>query len=124
MFQGLLLPLCVSTHSGALGAAPHVPNTEEPPVLGVGTGLRCGPNVFLPDHSLLGAPFPVQQDSCVSLFVKHLFKGRRGGSGVEHLPSVQGVTLESRDRILRRAPCMEPASPSACVSAPLSLCLS
>ena len=37
-------------------------------------------------------------------------------------PSAQGVILEIQDRILRRAPCMEPASPSACVSA--SLCVS
>ena len=38
-------------------------------------------------------------------------------------PAAQGVILETRDRVLRRrAPCMEPASPSAGVSA--SLCLS
>ena len=36
-------------------------------------------------------------------------------------PSVQGVILETQDRVLHRAPCMEPASPSACVSASLSL---
>ena len=36
-------------------------------------------------------------------------------------PSAQGVILETRDRVPRRAPCMEPASPSACVSASLSL---
>ena len=36
------------------------------------------------------------------------------------LPSAQGVILESRDRVPRRAPCMEPASPSACVCASLS----
>ena len=39
-------------------------------------------------------------------------------------PSAQGVTLETRDRVPRQAPCMEPASPSACVSASLSDCLS
>ena len=37
-------------------------------------------------------------------------------------PSAQGLILESRDRVPRRAPCMEPASPSACVS--VSLCVS
>ena len=37
-------------------------------------------------------------------------------------PSAQGMILESRDQVPRRAPCMEPASPSACVSA--SLCVS
>ena len=36
-------------------------------------------------------------------------------------PSAQGVILETRDRVPRQAPCMEPASPSACVSASLSL---
>ena len=40
------------------------------------------------------------------------------------LPSSQGVILETWDRVLRWAPCMEPASPSACVSASLSLSLS
>ena len=31
-------------------------------------------------------------------------------------PSAQGVILETRDRVPRRASCVEPASPSACVS--------
>ena len=39
------------------------------------------------------------------------------------LPSAQGVILEARDRVPRQAPCMEPASPSACVSASLSFCV-
>ena len=46
--------------------------------------------------------------------------GRLGGSEVEHVPSAQGIILETRDRVPRRAPCTEPASPSACVSASLS----
>ena len=37
-------------------------------------------------------------------------------------PSVQGVILETWDRVLHQAPCMEPASPSTCVSA--SVCVS
>ena len=44
------------------------------------------------------------------------------GSEVEHLPLAQGMILGSQDRVLHWAPCMEPASPSACVSA--SLCVS
>ena len=48
--------------------------------------------------------------------------GHLGGLAVWCLPSAQGAILESQDRVLRRAPCMEPASPSACVSA--SLCVS
>ena len=40
-------------------------------------------------------------------------------------PPAQGVILEPRDRVPRRAPCMEPASPSACacVSGTLSVSL-
>ena len=40
------------------------------------------------------------------------------------LPSAQGVILEIWDRVPSQAPCMEPASPSACVSASHSLSLS
>ena len=49
-------------------------------------------------------------------------EGYLGGSAVEHLPLTQGMILKSLDRVPRRAPCMEPASPSACISA--SLCVS
>ena len=47
---------------------------------------------------------------------------RLGGSVVEHLPSAEGVIPGSWDRVPHRAPCREPASPSAYVSA--SLCAS
>ena len=47
--------------------------------------------------------------------------GYPGGSVVECLPSAQGVILESQDRVPHRVPCMEPASPSAYVSASLSV---
>ena len=49
-------------------------------------------------------------------------EGHLGGSVVEHLPSAQGMILESWDQVPHRVPCMEPASPSAYVSASLSLC--
>ena len=49
------------------------------------------------------------------------YLGSLGGSMVERLPLAQGMILESWDRVPHRAPCMEPASPSACVSASLSL---
>ena len=39
-------------------------------------------------------------------------------------PLVQGLILETRDRVPCQASCMKPASPSACVSASLSLCVS
>ena len=35
------------------------------------------------------------------------------------LPAAWGVILEIQDRVLHWAPCMEPASPSPCVSASL-----
>ena len=41
-------------------------------------------------------------------------------SGLAPPRSAQGVILETWDRVPRRAPCMEPASPSACVSASLT----
>ena len=39
-------------------------------------------------------------------------------------PSAQGLILEAQDQVLNWAPCVEPASPSACVSASLSVSLS
>ena len=55
------------------------------------------------------------------LWLKTKRSGCLGGSVLEHLPLAQGVILGSRDRVPHQAPCMEPASPSACVSASLSL---
>ena len=40
------------------------------------------------------------------------------------LPSAQGVTMGTRDRVPRPAPCMRPASPSARVSPSLCVCMS
>ena len=48
--------------------------------------------------------------------------GQPGWLGSLALPSAPRPDLETRDRVPRRAPCMEPASPS--VSLPLSLSLS
>ena len=53
---------------------------------------------------------------------KEVRQGHLGGSAIEHLPLAQGVILESQDRVPHQAPCMRPASLSACVSA--SLCVS
>ena len=50
-------------------------------------------------------------------------EGHLGGSAVEHLPSAEGVILESWDGVPHVAPCVGPASPSACVSAFLSVSL-
>ena len=46
--------------------------------------------------------------------------GLLGGSAVEHLSLAQGTILELQDQVLHQASCMDPASPSACVSASLS----
>ena len=55
------------------------------------------------------------------LFKKIGGGGSLGGSEVWRLPLAQGMILESRDQVPRRASGMEPASPSSCVSASLSL---
>ena len=70
---------------------------------------RAGPLIFLTEISLI--------------LSKRQHEGIPGGSAVGCLPSAQGVILESRDRVPHRAPCMESASPSACVSAYLSVSL-
>ena len=54
--------------------------------------------------------------------IKNSTQGCLGGSAVERLPSARDMILETWDRVPRRAPCMEPASPPACVSA--SVCVS
>ena len=73
----------------------------------------------------------LKECSTFELFIydRHTFKilfiyllGGLGGSAVERLLLVQGMILDSRVRVLLWAPCMEPASPSAWVSA--SLCVS
>ena len=46
-----------------------------------------------------------------------------GGSVVECLPLAQGMIPGSWDGVPHQAPCMEPASPSAYVSASLSVSL-
>ena len=61
----------------------------------------------------------VSVDNCRKL--KQVMWASLGGSAVWHLPLAQGLILESRDRVPHWAPCMGPASPSACVSASFSL---
>ena len=55
---------------------------------------------------------------------KSCLEGCLGGSADEHLPLAQVVIPGSWDRVLRQAPHKESASPSAYVSASLSLCMS
>lgn len=56
--------------------------------------------------------------------LKLICMGHLGGSVVGHLPSAQGMLLEFLDPVPHRAPFMEPASPSAYVSASHSVCVS
>ena len=58
---------------------------------------------------------------CLCIYFKD-FRGSLGGSAVECLPLAQGVILETWDGVPHQAPCREPASLSAYVSA--SLCIS
>ena len=46
-----------------------------------------------------------------------------GCSAVGCLPLAQGVVPASWDQVARRAPCVEPASPSAYISASLCVCI-
>ena len=55
--------------------------------------------------------------------MKTMSWGHLGGSVVEHLPSAQGVIQDFWDQVPHRAPCLEPASASAYVSASLCVCL-
>ena len=50
-------------------------------------------------------------------------EGSLGGSAVEHLSLAQSMIPGSWDQVPHQAPCKEPASPSACVSASLSVSL-
>ena len=50
-------------------------------------------------------------------FIKILEKkGCLSGSAVKHLPSAQGMILESWNQVPHQTPCMEPASLSVCLS--------
>ena len=57
------------------------------------------------------------------MIIKNSNSGKPGWLSGLALPSAQGMILASWDRVPRRARCMEPTSPSACVSASLSLSL-
>ena len=58
---------------------------------------------------------------CFKIFYINQFAlGMPGWLSGKCLPSAQDMILESQDQALHRAPCMEPASPSAYVSGSLS----
>ena len=59
----------------------------------------------------------------LSFYFKMALWGHLGDSVVERLPLAQVVILGSWDRVLHQDPCREPASPSAYVSASLSVSL-
>ena len=73
------------------------------------------------EHKLYGSKITLTFVSVYVCIFKFCLLGRLGGSAVGQLPLAQGLILESQDRVLHGAPCMEPASFSACVSASVSL---
>ena len=79
----------------------------------------CPSRHFLACHSLCS---PVHVTSFPVTIQKPLLLGHLGGSAVERLTLAQVVIPGSWDQVPYWSPRMEPASPSACVSA--SLCLS
>ena len=54
---------------------------------------------------------------------ENMVQGSLGGAAVWRLPLARGAILETRDRIPRRASFMGPASPSACISASVCVCV-
>ena len=67
---------------------------------------------------------PVQPLPCFPpTHLKKVSVGHLTASVAECLPLAQVLIPGSRDQVPHWAPCMEPASPSACVSASLSLSL-
>ena len=79
-------------------------------------GLRPGPKAGAKPLRHPGIP--------KKIFFKKKYYGQPGWLSGLVQPSAQGLILETQDQVPHRAPCMEPASPSACVSAPLSLSVS
>ena len=59
-----------------------------------------------------------------SVTLKYVDKGCLGGSAIEHLLLAQGLIPDSGEGVPHWAPCVEPTSPSACVSASVCVCLS
>ena len=55
--------------------------------------------------------------------IKSCTQGCLGSLAVKRLPLAQVMILESQDLVPHQAPCMEPASSTACISAALSLSL-
>ena len=75
------------------------------------------------EHQCTSVLFLAQIDN-ISVIMRKPQIGQPGGLSGLAPPSAQGVILETQDPVPRQAACMEPASPFACVSAPLSLPLS
>ena len=78
---------------------------------------------YLKSHEVENFPRIIERKSTVVKKKNQKSSSKKclGGSVVECLPLAQGVILESQDRVPHRALYGEPASPSACVSASVSL---
>ena len=100
---------------GDLGKAEEVTPLGERSLQCPCSSSRCHPSAWALLLICLG-------QAGLGVLLKSSLQGHLGGSGVECLPLAQDVIRRSWDLVLRQGHCMEPASPSACVSA--CLCVS
>ena len=99
----------------------HVPFIGKLQMGGNGIASLCANDTLLRQSSL----HEVNTSHSLESYYKNKNKDKQerlGGSVVGRLPLAQGMVPESWDQVPHWAPCMEPSSPSACVSA--SLCVS
>ena len=85
----------------------------------MGAGLPAAPTIPVV-HNLNICCFSNGSEMLCHYCFDLLFLGHLGGSAIERLPLAQGVILG----LPHRAPRVEPASPSACVSTSVCVCLS
>ena len=90
----------------------HLPHPTEVQNILTGVKFRTTKNNLGPLAMALGT---------MVLICLRKITGQTGGLGGLTPPSAQGLILETQALSPASAPCMEPASPSACVSASLSL---
>ena len=124
--HGLVFFCCSLLYNSKSSLITHVPSipSREPSLCSSLSNCSEAPSLFL----FLPVPFYSGQSCFFKCFIYYIqyfrYMGCLGSSVVERLPLAQDMILETRDQVPHGAPCMEPASSSAYVSASLSLCLS